>query len=76
MSFKRAEPIRWPKSLKEINNPSVLTITRNTLRCVSSLHHKDDKWTKLHVKSLNDGVNKFGFIATEGQRIEIVITNY
>lgn len=76
MSFKRSEPIRWPSSLKETNNPSVLTITRNTLRCVSSLHHKEDKWTKMHVKSLTKGKNYFGFVATEGQRVEIIVINY
>jgi len=76
MSFKRAEPIRWPKSLKEQNNPSVLTITRNTLRCVTSMHHKEDKWVKMHVVSLKDGLTFFDFRSNEGQRVEIKVFNY
>ena len=43
-----------------------MTITRNKLQCVSSLQHKEDKWTKLHVKSLSDGLNYFDFVLSEG----------
>lgn len=75
VSFKRSESIRYINNKRKIN-PSLITVTRKKLQCVSSLQHKTDKWTKLHVKSLNLGFNFFGFVSREGQRIEIKIWNY
>ena len=54
-----------------------ITITRTTLQVATSLQHKNDEWTKLHVKPLQKkGLTVFGCRSAEGQRIEIKVWNY
>ncbi len=55
---------------------TVITISRTTLQVATSLQHKNDKWTKLHVKPLQKGLNTFDCRLNEGQRVEFFIWNY
>ncbi|MBE9489926.1 MAG: hypothetical protein IMY67_06505 [Bacteroidetes bacterium] len=62
---------------KELELPvTVFTITRTQLRFATSLSHRDNKWTKLHVIPLHDGLNVAGARVCEGQRVEFRIWNY
>ena len=71
-----AAPRAMQSNFIDTNKQANIIITRNNLTVKTTLHHKLDKWTVVNNKLLKTGVNKFYFVLTEKQAINLEVINY
>ena len=77
VAFLSYERINERPKVKTILIPkTVFTISKTTMQIVTSMSHKDDNWTKLHIVSLGEGLTEYSLRTNEGQRVEFKIWNY